>query len=216
MDFTTALSKIKALDADDSAELVSAIEGKVSELEQKVYTVIGEKRGTSQKSQALQSALEAIAQSLSLDGELDDILDKAQPKIKALAAEAQQLRQDKETLESRASDAESKLTGYERKDKFQKAAALIDANPAVLEQLLKDRASDLAIADGTAKLGEAELKAAIEADETLKPFLPALFPANGKPARSRLPDTPPGSETAKPQNPAKRAISDLKFAVPGG
>ncbi|MEO0988156.1 MAG: hypothetical protein AAFY20_21850 [Cyanobacteria bacterium J06639_14] len=198
MDFKEALKRIKALEVDDAAELASAIEGKVSDLESKNFTVIGEKRNATQKAQSMQDALEAIAKAVGIEGDLDAILETAQSKVSGLVSEAAQLRTDKTALETRATEAEGKVKTSERRVKLGEVASKIGANAAVLEKLLGDKIDELAIADDGVKLGDKPLREYVEADDSLKAFVPALFPSQQpEPApkpTTKLPSGGPSSE----------------------
>lgn len=203
MDYAAALKALKALDVENAAELASAIEGKVSDLESKNFTVIGEKRSATQKSQAMQTALEAIASSLGVEGDIDAILETTQSKVTGLASEAAQLRTDKATLQGQVSEAQGKVTAFERKGKINDFATVSGANAAVFEKLFGDRVDDLKIdgeGDGrTVKLGDKSLREHVEGDDALKAFVPALFPnqkSDEKP-QPKLPSGGPKGENAK-------------------
>ncbi|NER83920.1 MAG: hypothetical protein F6K42_31135 [Leptolyngbya sp. SIO1D8] len=197
MDFKAALKRIKALEVDDAAELASAIEGEVDRLNSKNYTIIGEKRDATTKAQSMQSALEAIAKALGIEGDIDAILEGTQGKVTELVSEAKTLRETKTTLETRATEAEGKVAAAERKSKLSEIATKAGANAAVLEKLLADKVDEIAIADdGTVKLGDKPLKEYVEGDDTLKAFAPALFPSQStteKPKDKQQPNLPSGS-----------------------
>lgn len=196
MDYAAALKAIKALDADNAEELVSAIEGKVGSLESKNFEIIGEKRNATTKAQSMQSALEAIASSLGIQGDLDAILETAQSKVTGLASEAAQLREAKTALEAAKAEAEGKVTAFERKGKLSQIATAAGANAAVLEKLFSDRLDELKVeGEGESrvvKLGDRALKEYVEADEGLKAFAPALFPSTEAPAQKPQPKLPSG------------------------
>ena len=175
MDLQKALAAIKALEG--GAELASAIESHVSGLDQKNYTLIGEKRAETAKRQTMQSALEGIGKSLGIEGDVEAVISSAQGKIQTLTSDRDAAVTAKTELETKVTEAESKVTAFERKTKFSDAAAKSGANAAVLEKLFGDKIDDLTIAnDGTVKIGDKPLKDYVEADDGLKPFLTALFP----------------------------------------
>ncbi|MEO1399687.1 MAG: hypothetical protein AAFV72_00345 [Cyanobacteria bacterium J06635_1] len=189
MDYKAALAAVKGL--ENGAELASAIEGKVSDLESKNFTVIGEKRAETQKRQAMQTALEGIGKSLGIEGDVEAILGSAQGKVQTLTSERDAAVNEKTALETRATEAEGKITGFERKQKFTDAAAKAKANAAVLERLLGDKADELKVDGDKVLVGDKPLREYVEGDEALKPFLPALF------AEQTVPD-PKGKKTELP------------------
>lgn len=188
MDFKAALDALKKL--DNGAELVSAIESEVDRLNSKNYEIIGEKRTATSKLTAMESALVAIAKAVGLEGDTEAILAGAEGKVRSIVSEAAQLRTDKTALETRATEAEGKIQGLERKSKIAQAAAKAGAAEAVLEKLLGDKVSELTIADDGVKIGDQALKEYVEGDEALKLFIPALFPASQPAAQSEKPATP--------------------------
>lgn len=196
MDYAAALSKLKGLDLEGKDELISAIEGKVGSLESKNFEVIGEKRTATTKAQTMQSALEAIASSLGIQGDLDAILETAQSKVTGLAAEAAQLREAKIALEAAKAEAEGKVQTFERKGKLSQIATAAGANAAVLEKLFSDRLDELKVeGEGESrvvKLGDQALREFVEGDEALKAFAPALFPSTEAPAQKPQPKLPSG------------------------
>lgn len=193
MDYAAALSKLKGLDLEGKDELISAIEGKVGSLESKNFEIIGEKRNATTKAQSMQTALEAIAKAVGVDGDIDAILESAQGKVAGLTSELSQLRTDKTALETRATAAESKIQGFERKGKISDLATKAGASAAVFERLFGDKVDEFAIADdGTVKLGDKALKEYVEGDEGLKAFAPALFPSADGPAPKPQPKLPSG------------------------
>ena len=203
MDYAAALAAIKALDVENAADLASAIEGKVTALESKSYDLIGEKRTATQKSQAMQVALEAIAKAVGVEGDTDTILEATQSKVSGLASENAQLKTDKTALETRATEAEGKVTGFERKDKIADIAKAAGASSAVLATLFGDRLDDLKVeGEGdarTVKLGDKPLKEYVESDDNLKAFAPALFP-NSEPTKP-APKLPSGGPNGGDQSP---------------
>jgi len=232
MDFKAALAKLKGLDLEGKDELISAIEGEVSRLEGKNFEVIGEKRQSTSRVATLETAMKAIATAAGVEGDLEAILAGAEPKIRALATEATQLRTDKTALETRATEAEGKVQAAERKSKLAEIATVAGANPAVLEKLLGDKFDQLKVeGEGEArvvKLGEKPLKEAIAADEGLKLFEAALFPTTSTTdtkstdtkAPPKLPGGSPQGKTEETKSdPAKtymdRAYSGFKAFVPG-
>lgn len=212
MDYTQALAKLKGLELEGKDELISAIEGKV-------FDVIGEKRNATSKAQNFESALVAIAKAVGLEGDVETILSDAQTKVQTIATEAAQLRTDKTALETRATEAEGKLQTAERKGKLSQVAAKTGANESVLEKLLGDKLDEIAIADDGVKLGDKGLREYVESDETLKVFVPALFPNQNstteKKQPPKLPSGSPSGQDAKSGSPVRKAITSMKFAVPG-
>ena len=201
MNFKEALKRIKALEVDDAADLASAVEGEVERLNNRNFEVIGEKRNATTKAQSMQTALEAIGKALGIDGDVDVILEGAQAKVTGLVSEAEQLRTDKTALETRATEAEGKVKAAERRSKLAEVATKAGANVAVLEKLLGDKVDDLVIDDGV-KLGDKPLREYVEADDSLKAFVPALFPSaeipkggsDAKPKQTQLPSGSPKGE----------------------
>ena len=203
MDYAAALKALKALDVENAAELASAIEGKVTALESKSYDLIGEKRTATQKTQAMQTALEAIAKAVGVEGDIDAILENAESKVSGLASENAQLKTASVALETRATEAEGKVTGFERKDKIADIAKAAGASSAVLAKLFGDRLDDLKVeGEGdarTVKLGDKPLKEYVESDDSLKAFAPALFPSS-EPTKS-APKLPSGGPSGGDQSP---------------
>jgi hypothetical protein len=203
MDYTAALAKLKSLELEGKDELISAIEGKVSTLETKNYEIIGEKRNASTKAQSMQSALEAIAKAVGVEGDIDTILESAQGKVTGIAAKVSELEAAKTTLETTLAETTSKVQTFERKGKLQELATKSGANAAVLERLFPDLDTLAVGDDGTVMLGDKPLAEAVDADPTLKAFAPALFvgtaPAPGPaPAPKGAPKLPGGSPTPAP------------------
>lgn len=178
MDLKEALAAIKKL--DNGADLVSAIESEIDRLNSKNYEVIGEKRTETSKRQSLETALAAIAKAVGLEGDIETILKDAEGKVQGLVAEAAQLRTDKTTLETRATEAEGKVKAAERSGKVAEIAAKVGADARVLERLLGEKLEEIAIAEDSVKVGDKSLREYVEADEALKPFIPALFPTQQK------------------------------------
>lgn len=220
MDIKQALAKLRSLEGEGVAELVSVVEARIESLEADKFAVIGEKRTATSKLTALETALTAIAKAVGLEGDTEAILNGAEGKIRAIVSEVTQLRTDKTTLETRATEAEGKVQGLERKTKISQAAAKAGAAEAVLEKLLGDKVSELTIAEDGVKIGDKLLKDYVEADESLKLFMPALFPTaqtgktEQKPATPKLPSGSPTGTTPEKTNPAedylKRTYTGLK------
>lgn len=198
MDYKAAIAKLSALEVEGIADLVSAVTGKIGDLEQKNYDLIGEKRNVSQRNQAMESALNAIAKELKIDGDLEVVLDQVEPRIREIAKSEELLRESKTSLESQLSQANSKVLTFERQSKISQVASAAKANPAVLERLLGDRLDDLKITeDGDVTLGDQPLQEAIAADASLAPFAVALFPQADKQDKPRLPGGSPNGEAPK-------------------
>ena len=138
MDYKAALAAVKALDG--GAELASVIESHVTGLDQKNYTLIGEKRTETTKRQTMQSALEGIGKALGIEGDVEAVISSAQGKVQTIVSERDAATTKTTDLEKRATDAEAKISGFERKQKFTEAAAKSGANATVLENLFKDKA----------------------------------------------------------------------------
>ena len=193
MDYKAALAAVRGL--ENGAELAQAITGHVSVLEEKNFTLSGEKRTETQKRQAMQSALEGVGKTLGIEGGVDEVLANAQGKIQTVVSERDAATTKTADLEKRATEAEAKITGFERKQKFVAVAEKAGANAAVLEKLFADKPDDLVISDdGTVKVGDKPLKEYVEADDSLKLFAPSLFPGGeSAPPRKKtdLPGTPP-------------------------
>lgn len=200
MDFKAAIAKLKTLEVDGAADLVSAIEGEVDRLSSKNFEVIGEKRTATTKLAALESALVAAGKALGIEGDSEALLTDLEPKLKAAIAEATQLKTEKQSLSTRLTDAESKAAKLERSTKVADIAAKAGVNSAVFERLLGDRLDEIAIADDGVKVGDKPLKEFVEGDDGLKPFASALFttetPAPGTGTNPpKLPSGSPRGET---------------------
>lgn len=204
MDYQAALNKLKTLEVEGVADLVSAIEGKVSDL-------IGEKRNTAQRNMTLGETLEAVAKGLNLEGVVERDANGVYllgDKSGDLPMTVQEIRRSKDTLQKQYDEASGKLTEaegkaktLERKTKLQEISAASGAVATVLEDLLGDRIAEVAITDGAAMLGDKPLREALEADERAKLYLPALFPAASTPEpekpKAKLPGGNPGGEGEK-------------------
>lgn len=228
MDFKAAIAKLKTLEVDGVADLVSAIEAEVSRLETKNFDVIGEKRNASQKAQAMEQALKAIAKTVGVEGDTEAILSGTEAKVQELATKAKTLETEKTALETRATTAEGKVKDFERDTKFTEFATVAGANSAVLKRLLSSRFDELKIeGEGDqriVKLGDKTLKEAIAADEGLKPFESALFPStttdSTKKTEKKLPSGSPNGKQEESPDPVKgytsRAYGGIKaFAKTG-
>jgi predicted deacylase len=90
------------------ADLVSAIESKVSALEARNYATIGENRNATQRSNALTETLTAIARGLNLEGDLDTLLD-------ALPNAVQDVRRTRDELSAKAQGVEQQLVAAQGK-----------------------------------------------------------------------------------------------------
>lgn len=192
------------------AELADVLSAALEKAENKNFEVIGEKRNATQRAQALSETLEAVARGLNLEGSVDELLDKLPNQVQDIRRAREQLQQQYDEASSKLNDAQGKLNGFERKAKINDLASKAGASPVVFERLFGDQLDQIAAAeDGTVKLGDKPLKEAVEADEALKAFLPALFPTATKPTDKgaggsgnpppRLPSAGPG-EAGKPAN----------------
>lgn len=202
MDFKEALAAIKKIDG--TTDLASVVEAELERLTNKNYELIGEVRTATQKAKTFESAFNAIAETVGLGSEdLESKLAKAPETVKSLQSQLTESSQKLTAAEERATTAETTLSGLERKATVTQAAAKVGAAAAVLERLLGDRVSDLKIEGDEVKMGDTLLKEFLEADEGLKPFLPALFPTTTpdsktpeKPETPKLPSGTPDSKTA--------------------
>lgn len=221
MDITEIIKKVKSLEG--GAELGSELETAVGQLQAKNYEVLGEKHRATRERDSLKESLSAIVSTLGLeDGDLDEQLTQAQATVKTLKSELDSERAKRTEFEQKLSEAQGKVTAFERKTKIASIASAANAVPEVLERILGDRLDDLKTeqtAEGqtVVKLGDAELKEAIASDPALSPFAPALFKAadggsggangnGGKPRQGGLPGgggTPP----KKPQTDRQAAVS---------
>jgi hypothetical protein len=205
MKFSEALAAIGKL--ENGSELVSAIEGELEGLKTKNFEVIGEKRNATTKAQTLETTVLAIAKTLGITGDLDTVLSSIESKAQSVASESTQLKADKTALETRATQAEGKLQGFERKSKLADIATAAGANAAVLERLLGDKLDELKIegegADRVVKLGDKALKEAIAADDVLKQFEAALFPAQSSNTTAKETKTPPKLPSGNPNGSPK-------------
>jgi hypothetical protein len=205
MDAKQALSKLRSLEAEDAAELASVLENALEAAEQKAFTTIGEKRTATQKNQALAETLEAIARGLDISGSVDELLDKLPGAVQDVRRSRDELTTKAEADAAALAEATTKVQTFERRGKLTEVATAAGANAAVLERLFGDQIDALAIVDGVAKLGDKPLREAVEADDALKAFAPALFVATA-PEPSPAPKPPrqlPGGSPApeKPTDP---------------
>ena len=226
MDYAAALAKLRTLEVDGAADLVSAFEDKVTAIEGKGSELIAEKRNLTQRNLDLGGTLDAIAKGLNLKGVLDRdangtyLLGEKAGELPVVVQDLRRghddLKAKAETYEQQLSEAQAKVQASARKDRLAELAVKAGANAAVLERLFPDLDALAVSDDGTVTLADKPLREAIEADPSLAAFAPALFvaaPTDPKPA-PRLPSGGPGGPP-QPKNPAKEAISRLKFAVPG-
>lgn len=217
MDLKEALAAIKKL--DNGADLVSAIESEIDRLNSKSYEVIGEKRTETSKRQSLETALTAIAKAVGLEGDVETILKDAESKVASIVTEANQLRTDKTALETRATEAESKVKAAERLGKVAEIATKAGADAKVLERLLGEKLEEIAIADDGVKVGDKSLRDYVEADEALKPFIPALFPTQQKQEQKSeqkpAPKLPSGAPSGNSENKQDPVGSYLKRTYTG-
>ena len=195
MDYKAALESLKKLDG--AAELVPALEAEVQRLTDKNFEVIGENRTATTKARALEQSLDAIASTLGIAGEdLESKLANAPEKVRSLSTQLSDSTSKASAAETRASDAETKLTGLERKATVAQAAAKAGVVAEVLERLLGDRVSDLKIEGDDVKLDDKLLRDFVEADESLRAFIPALFPqTQEQTTQARLPGGTPNGQT---------------------
>lgn len=205
MDYKAALESLKKLEG--GAELVSAVETELERLTNKNYELIGENRKAGTKSRSLEDAFNAIATTLGLEGEdLESKLSSAPEKVKSLSTQLSEANTKLTATETRATEAETKVQGFERKTKLTDIAAAAGASAAVLERLLGDKLDELKIeGEGesrTVKLGDKPLREAIAADEGLKPFEAALFPAQSTTTTTPSPKLPSGTPDSQTSNAA--------------
>lgn len=208
-----ALSKLRTLEVDGATELASVLETALSKADNKNSELIGEMRNRSQRNLSLGETLEAVAKGLGLEGVIERdtqgtylLGEKASElpvAVQGLRRSSDELKTKAEAFEQQLTEATSKVQTFERKGKLQELAAVAGANPAVLERLFPDL-DTLAVVDGAVKLGEKPLREALEADEGMKAFIPALFPggANPKPEPEKknqqtLPSGGPGGNDGK-------------------
>lgn len=195
MDYKSALSAIRKLDADDVDELVSAIETHVSGLEEKSFNTIGESRKNAARARATQEAINAIGSILGISG--DDLESQLESKVKEIADTAKTATAKVSELESRATAAEAKAKELQGGLKLNEVAATAGADVKVLRRLLGDKIDEMTVENSTVKLGDKSLKEYVEADEELKPFAAALFPS-AQPESKPAPKLPSGSPDGKP------------------
>lgn len=209
MDFKAAIAALKKLDADNIDELVSAVEGHVTRLEEKSYETIGESRKNASKARTMQATVEAIAKVLGVDGEADAVLEALEPKVKEISDGYKTIQAKLSEAETRATTAEGKIATLERQSKIQEIASIAGADAKVLQRLLADQIDQIQIDGDAVKLGEVSLKEFVEADGELKLFLPALFPSST--AES---PTPAASPAPSPKLPSGGPDSKQQAADP--
>ena len=196
MDYKAALDALKKLDG--GTELASTVETELERLTSKNYELIGENRKATSKATNLQQSIEAIAETLGTEGDdLESKLKGAAERVKTLSSQLSEANTNLAATETRASDAETKLTGLERKAITQTASTKLGANADVLERLLGDRLKDLKIEGDNVMLDDKPLRDFVEGDESLRAFIPALFPdqTQEKTTQARLPGGTPNGQT---------------------
>ena len=195
MDYKAALDALKKLDG--GTELASTVETELERLTSKNYELIGENRKATSKATNLQQSIEAIAETLGTEGDdLESKLKGAAERVKTLSSQLSEANTNLAATETRAGEAETKLTGLERKATVAQAAAKAGVVAEVLERLLGDRVSDLKIEGDDVKLDDKLLRDFVEADESLRAFIPALFPqTQEQTTQSRLPGGTPNGQT---------------------
>jgi len=200
MDYKAAIAALKQSGIDNAAELVSAIEGHVESINTKNYEVIGEKRTATAKAQNLETALMAAGKALGIEGDLEAVLSNVETKARTIATEHAQLTSDKTAIETRATEAETKIKTLERQGKLSTIAAKSGAVPEVLTKLLGDRVDEISIDNDTVKLGDKSLREFVESDADLKLFATALFPGEKGESKKapQLPSGSPAKSTEKP------------------
>ncbi len=214
MEFKAAIDALKKLEG--GADLASAIEAHVSKLDDKIYTVIGESRTKGTKAQTYEGVLGAIAKLLGIEGDLESALTNLETKLKSVVDEGKAAQTKLTETETRATTAEDKLKTFERQGKISEIAAKAGANAKALEKLLGDRLDELKVEGEAVKLGDKTLREFIEADETLKDFMPALFPAQqaGQKTEQRqpagkLPSGSPNSGDAKEERAGRSYLNSI-------
>jgi chromosome segregation ATPase len=200
MDYKAAIAALKQSGIENAAELVSAIEGHIEAINTKNYEVIGEKRTATAKAQNLETALMAAGKALGIEGDLEAVLSNVESKAKTLSTEHAQLNQDKQSIESRATEAETKVKNLERQGRIATIAAKSGAVPEVLAKLLGDKVDELSIDNDTVKIGDKSLREYVEADADLKLFSTALFPGE-KSSEKTAPQLPGGSPAKSSDKP---------------
>lgn len=199
MDFKAAINALKKLEADNIDELISAIEGHVSRLEEKSYETIGESRKNAAKARTLQASLEATAKALGLEGDFEALAEALETKARELADDYKAVQTKLSEAESRAISAEGKVNSLERQGKLRDIASKVGADAKVLEHLLAEQIDNIQISGDSVTLNEKPLKEWIEADPELKPFLPALFPQSPEQFKKPEVKLPSGSPDGKPE-----------------
>lgn len=201
MDFKQAIEALKKLEG--GADLVSAIEGEVTRLENKSFEVIGESRKNGTKARNYQEAIEAIGKALGIEGDVEAIVSNAEAKAKDLQSSLTSTQTKLTEVEGKLTTTESEANALKRQSKLTEVAAKSGADVKVLERLLAEKLEEMAIDESGVKLGDKALREFVEADESLKPFIPALFPATQqqqetKPVTPKLPSgSPDGGKSKK-------------------
>ena len=195
MDYKAALDALKKLDG--GTELASTVETELERLTSKNYELIGENRKATSKATNLQQSIEAIAETLGTEGDdLESKLKGAAERVKTLSSQLSEANTNLAATETRAGEAETKLTGLERKATVAQAAAKAGVVAEVLERLLGDRVSDLKIEGDNVMLDDKLLRDFVEGDESLRAFIPALFPqTQEQTTQARLPGGTPNGQT---------------------
>jgi hypothetical protein len=191
MKFEEALAALKKLDG--GADLASAIETHVNSQAEKIFTTIGESRTKGAKASNLEATLLAIAKTLGIEGDVDTVLTGLEPKVTAIASDLKTAQTKLAETETRATTAETKVQGFERKGKLADIATKAGASAAVLETLFGDKIDQLAIDGETVKFGDKALREHVESDVTLKEFVTSLFPPTEQPQSKPAPKLPSGS-----------------------
>jgi hypothetical protein len=197
MKFEEALAALKKLDG--GADLASAIETHVNSQAEKIFTTIGESRTKGAKASNLEATLLAIAKTLGIEGDVDTVLTGLEPKVTAIASDLKTAQTKLAETETRATTAETKVQGFERKGKLADIATKAGASAAVLETLFGDKIDYLSIDGETVKFGDKLLRGTRRSRRRAEKF--RLLPISFSAARAEdTPKLPSGSPRASPSN----------------
>jgi hypothetical protein len=213
MDFEAAIAKVSALEGGE--ELASAIKShvtgintKLSDVETKVHTVIGEKRTATQQNASLKEAIKSMASAVGIDGEVADVLEKLPETVTTLSSTAKASAKAAAEWESKAKDFENKYSEATNAATFAKASAH-GVNPDALKTALGDLPLDrLKFGDdGIAIKGEdgndTPLRDFVEQSDRAW-LAPALFGSTEKKSSGKTAPTGGGGGGESPANPLEQ------------
>jgi len=219
MDAKQAIAKLKKLDAEEAADLASVLEKRLGELEADKFAEINKAQTAMSKLASLEAALVGAGKAIGLDGDAEALLPAIEPKVRELTASLSTTQAKLTEEQSARTNAETRVAAFERQVKLSELANKSGAQVAVLERLFGNELDKFAIDGDAVKFNGQPLRDVVESDQTLKAFLPALFPvteipvdAAPEPTLPRLPGTAP-TPTVPTPDPALSSYADRYNAV---